>query len=989
LRAVRAGLAIRQELARLGLSSSIGVASDLAVCMPIGGPQRRHYWAIGRCMHVAARLMQAAEGALLCTEDVAVRVRRSVSLSPERTRSLKGVRWPVQAFRVGNASRTDEPVDLLFGREDEQAVLDRCLRAFEEERGTVLWMVGEAGLGKTSLVQYLRRAAAEQGIDCLLGGAGSVEISVAYAAWRPVFARLLEGLLAPGVSQRERQSGIGAIRHPQLAPLVNAVAPGFLDETSLVQHLAGQARADSTLTVLSEIIESHATNRFVLVLEDCHWMDSASWHLALRVAQDHPRAFIVLTSRPTPDVPEMGALKRLPRFVEMRLPPLRAGAIGSLVESLLEGQPANRELVDEIVQCSVGNPLFAREYALLLSTHALQRDFRSTSSQRVRVEGRGGATASAASEPVPVTLQTLIASRLDALSPSEDVALKAASVIGDRFDADLLARFCPTDRAGVAPDATLARLVERQLIVQAGERTYAFQHALIREVTYEQLTAEQRRDLHRRVAETIERENRGELRPHLAALAYHWSHADVASATIRYSDQAASQALGAGAFEEADRLLRRCVDLAKEDGLDVPSADRIRWLRQVADARNGMGHLEARRAAAHHALRLAGLSRPHTTVGGIAQAIAHVCRLKARQLFPRRTRQPMDDPACLLDIARAYRHSAEVCYFNNDWRGMMCDSMNAVACASFLKPSAVLVGASTELGGVVSVAGFRRLGERMLQKAIALAEAADDQAAQAYAHMISCLYSVGMGDWASAEKSVARCQQLCEPMDDRVNWTNAQAVRFWMSYYRSHDAAAYDAACHLRDRATETGNRQHQAWALRCLALCALRRDDPREATEYLGAALRCLGETAALNERVPTLGILALAQLTSGDHWLARATANDGLSQIINVARPIGHGTLAGYSALVTVALHFWREERSPEWRRAVQMCLRVLRRYRTSFPIGEPRYELHRGDYQRLSGFVRAARRSYRRGEAAATRLGMPWDRQRCQEALRNVTG
>ena len=59
-------------------------------------------------------------------------------------------------------------------------------------------------------------------------------------------------------------------------------------------------------------------------------------------------------------------------------------------------------------------------------------------------------------------------------------------------------------------------------------------------------------------------------------------------------------------------------------------------------------------------------------------------------------------------------------------------------------------------------------------------------------------------------------------MDDRVNWTNAQAVRFWMSHYRSHDGDAYDAARRLRDRASETGNRQHRAWALRCLAVCSL-----------------------------------------------------------------------------------------------------------------------------------------------------------------------
>jgi hypothetical protein len=157
----------------------------------------------------------------------------------------------------------------------------------------------------------------------------------------------------------------------------------------------------------------------------------------------------------------------------------------------------------------------------------------------------------------------------------------------------------------------------------------------------------------------------------------------------------------------------------------------------------------------------------------------------------------------------------------------------------------------------------------------------------------------------------------------------------------------------------------------------------------HLQAALECLGETAALNERIPTLGILALAQLRSGDVWSARATAKEGLAQVVNVKRPIGQSTLEGYSSLISVALDAWQEERSPEWRRASAMCLRVLRRYSKGFPVGEPRYHLHRGDFKRLAGALVAARRSYRRGEAAALRLGMPWETRRCQQALAELSG
>ena len=106
-------------------------------------------------------------------------------------------------------------------------------------------------------------------------------------------------------------------------------------------------------------------------------------------------------------------------------------------------------------------------------------------------------------------------------------------------------------------------------------------------------------------------------------------------------------------------------------------------------------------------------------------------------------------------------------------------------------------------------------------------------------------------------------------------------------------------------------------------------------------------------------------------------------------MTRPIGHSTLEGYSSLLTVALDAWQEERSPDWRRDSMMCLRVLRRYRKGFPVGEARYQLHRGDFLRLSGALGAARRSYRRGEAAAVRLGMPWETRRAQKALAELSG
>jgi hypothetical protein len=108
-----------------------------------------------------------------------------------------------------------------------------------------------------------------------------------------------------------------------------------------------------------------------------------------------------------------------------------------------------------------------------------------------------------------------------------------------------------------------------------------------------------------------------------------------------------------------------------------------------------------------------------------------------------------------------------------------------------------------------------------------------------------------------------------------------------------------------------------------------------------------------------------------------------------VHVKRPIGPSTLEGYSSLLMVALDAWQEEQSPDWRRDCLLCLHVLRRYKKGFPVGEPRYYLHLGDFHRLSGSLAAARRSYRRAEAAAQRLGMPWEIRRCKQMLTELSG
>jgi class 3 adenylate cyclase len=972
MRAVRAGLAIETEMARLGVSCAIGVATGTGVCMPLGGPERQTYWSVGRFMHIAGRLMEAANRGMLCTEDVADRVRRFVGLSPERPLGLKGLQWALPVFRARDAAPLGQ-FETLVGRDRELMALAQTLDRLEAGRGALIWMEGEPGIGKTALVHAFTRLATERGIACLVGGASAVESGVAYGAWQPVFAAVLHRDSSTEGPAPATARLLAAVQHKQLASLVNVVVPRLLPETEYVSGLTGQARADATLTVLTEVLKEYAASRLVIVLEDCHWMDSASWHLVLHVVQEFPQALMLMTSRPGTGGDNLKVLRETSGFTEMPLAALEPDATAKLVARLLEGRMTRPGVLEEIVESSVGNPLFAREYALLLST----REHSSLDPPSRAAVG--------SAESAPVTVRTLIADRLDGLSPIQNLALKIASAIGDRFSPGVLQLALTRTVGAVELDTILEELSNLRLVDHRPDVTdFVFQHALIREVAHDQLTDAQRRTLHQTVAEAIETHYRDDLTPYLVVLADHWKTAEVPARALDYADRAATGALAAGAFAEAKRLLDSCVTLT-DDGVDASIDDRVRWQRQLADASQGMGLLEPRRVAAHKALGLAGVPRPQHVAGLRTQAVARWCRsqLERRWLAGK----PPAHAERILNVARAYRHSAEVCYFNDDMAGMICDSANAASFAALLDPSTVGGGNSAELGGILGIAGLRRLGERILVQSIAKAEAAGNQRVLAHTHMVNCLYHVGIGDWPAAETSAQRCQQVCDRLDDRVTWTDAQAVRFWMYHYRSHEGKARDAAEALLDRAHQTGNRQHRAWAFRFLGLCELRRPDangPAAASGWLQRAVDHLDETSAINDRLPAFAILALAQLKTGNASRARTTARDALAQISHVVRPISQSTLEGYSSLVAVALDAWREERTRYWEGAIAHCLKVLNHFSHSFPVGMPRYLLHRGDYYWHSGNASAARRHYADGEAAAHRLDMPYERTLCREQL-----
>ena len=161
-----------------------------------------------------------------------------------------------------------------------------------------------------------------------------------------------------------------------------------------------------------------------------------------------------------------------------------------------------------------------------------------------------------------VASSTAVRNRLDHLSPSEQLVLKVASVLGPAFTAATLGEIFPVDSERVHLDDHLCRLEEQGLLVRsAGEGVYTFASGVIHHAAYGSMLFVQRRHLHRQVAEWYERTYRADPAAHYAILAHHWRHGDESAKAIEYLEKAGRQAQAKGAFEEAEQLFRESLEL--------------------------------------------------------------------------------------------------------------------------------------------------------------------------------------------------------------------------------------------------------------------------------------------------------------------------------------------------------------------------------------------------------------------------------------------
>jgi class 3 adenylate cyclase/ABC-type branched-subunit amino acid transport system ATPase component len=590
-RAVRTALAMRDAIAdlnrELGIALAVRIAVNSGDVVTGGGEEQRQFLVTGDAVNVVARLQAGAEPDEVVVGALTERLTRdSIEYEARDPIVAKGKPEPVPAFRALRA-RSSVPVShggaptlpaALVGRKRElRQILDSVERATDERTGYLVTVVGNAGVGKSRLVtEVMARLAQREGVRILRGRCLAYGAGITY--W-PLMDVVREDA---GITSSDDRGAVLGKLSTRLATLFSgdrlpavqariALLLGLEPAPAVLPNVSAERIAVELSWGIRQYLEAIAAHEtLVVVIDDLQWADPAVLEVLGQVADRSSTVPVLLVCIARPEL-----LERSPSWAASRsnaslvhLEPLDEADTRTLLSGLLATSDVPQPVASLIAERSAGNPLFCEEFLRML-IDAGYLEF---------ADGRWKARRSLGDLPLPESIQSIVAARLDGLPPTEKITFQRASVIGEHFALDELLAL--DGEMGVAPEA----LVRKGLFVADRDdpsgRSLRFKHLLIRDVAYGSLSKADRATLHDRVGALLEagkadrRDEFSELLAFHAAQSYLLSRelrlepetlAPRSARVLRCSTVAGDRALALFATEQAVGHYALAIEIARDD----------------------------------------------------------------------------------------------------------------------------------------------------------------------------------------------------------------------------------------------------------------------------------------------------------------------------------------------------------------------------------------------------------------------------------------
>ncbi|MFQ5615277.1 MAG: AAA family ATPase, partial [Anaerolineales bacterium] len=988
-RAVRAVLAIRAALENLGLRSAIGVTTGRAFCGSVGSDTRREYTMIGDVVNLSARLMQAAgapaTGAgILCDAATYQTARRRVSFKTLPPVRVKGKAEALLVYRPRGelTSRYTNTFTsgVMVGRKAERAALTARLRALEAGESGVVIIEGEAGIGKSRLAAELRVQVKDFPVRSLIGWADAIEKNTPYHAWRPVFARLLEIDLRADAPETQRARVHARLEDEPdllaLLPLMKAVLSLNLPDNDLTRPMKGEGRGNKTRDFLLRVLRKEVADApLLLILGDAHWLDSASWALARFASLDvHPLLLVFVTRPLSPPLPrEYQAFLEHPALSHLVLENLPPEAILQLVCDRL-GVGTLPEAVTRLIrERAGGHPFFSEELAYALRDAGL-----------IRIEDGICQLAPEAGDlsiiNFPDTVQGVVASRIDKLTPQQQLALKVASVIGRVFAFRVLRDVYPVNADKPRLSDYLKRLERLDITpleTPPPDLSYIFKHIITQEVAYNLMLFAHRQRLHRAVAEWYERAYTGDLVSFYPLLAHHWTKAEVTEKAIDYLARAGEQAQRSGAYHEAIGFLIQVLALDSQLAIQRPEAghsdlQRARWRYQLGEAYYSAGQMSASRAHLLQALVLCGHAYPPSDIAMGVSLVGQFLRQAWHRLAPRLARQPKtgDHAARLLVASQSHARVGLIAYFDNKKIPTLYSTIQGLNLA---EQAGEIARTEQAIGyaGMAMAAGavpLHNLAELYSRLTGTLVQQIDDPDVNSYVSLAVGVYALGTAQWKAAQTYTERAIQLAGQVGNVRRWEEGVGVLIEIVSCQCQWDVAVPLCDDLHTTAARQKDTQFLGWAFRHRANLAI----------YLGRlapALHLIRQSLDYSKDAGLLGTTSLIYTRMGNVQLAEEYAERAAALLAGTS-PTAYYMREGYTGTTEAYLTLWETRPTSKYRKLAQAACQRLSQYARVYNIGKPFYWTYRGWFHWLDGKPRKARKAGEKAVRFAQQFGMPYE-------------
>lgn len=746
----------------------------------------------------AVELARAANpGEVLCSEVGPLLVGSEFSFSPGIKLQDDQVAHRVVHFLTVTTQRSSLVPELLrstvtrsrlLGREAEVQHLVELVEGVRTGAGRILALEGGAGVGKSALVECLRRTVDTEnvswfhvrlfsgfgevpywGLRALLGAICAVEEEHPAAEVRNRLDRLVQlGLSA------DELSGVASVfalqrRGSSKRRLLPAVDPLASSDSSLL--LAG--------TLRKVIAGLSSEQPLVLVLEDLEHLDGETWGLLAELSRqigEWPVLLLITSRSPVP----LGPVDGLERMV-LGPPgeePIRA-RIRRIARLYLE-EPLDDAVVDELRQRAADNPRFAEELVRYLGESAQLSGW--------RPDGE-----------TPPTFHEVIERRLALVPPEEKEILHAAAAIGQLFGVGLLARVTRGERHVV--EEVLQRAQRRGMVEPIGPGLHAFRHEVLPAILYGELLPDAARTLHERVAAQLEAahpEDRGRF---LEELAHHWSRAGNSDKALRYLEALADRM-------EAGHYYRAAI--AKIQAASAVLAEDAR-----ADSRRRIDVL----------LRLGTLAIPAMDFALGRQAVEQALTLAQK------TRQERKVPQCLFLQGRISLAAGE-------FDEALTQLERALKLGQGLRDRGLAAGIYGAIGEAYYKNGDLARAVHYLGQAILLADREGDTVLAGKMLLQQANCHAGQGSIAEAERALDKAVQLAGRGDELGVRSAVLKTRSLCEYFRRDFRAALATCSEGIDLAQEIGAVLDEAVFLHNAGDCLLRLGELARAHHYLSRSL-------------------------------------------------------------------------------------------------------------------------------------------------------